>query len=305
MTKENKQYPLVSIWCAVYNHEPYIRQCLEGFLTQKTNFQFEAIIHDDASTDSSAQIIQEYADKHPHIIKPILEKENQYSKGVNFLGVIRNKACRGKYIAYCEGDDYWTDPLKLQKEIDILESHPDVMMVHTAFRDVDGLSQPISISGREDYYKKSIHGNAFVNLIKGNYVKTLTTVYRREVLESEILKHSPFKFDYAISLTAAAMGKIAYLPEKTGCYRIINTGMMHTMGEKVLMWTNCVRLYFIQCMLKGQVQGLTKADLHKVVMYVWGQVLSRHPTKENVLFIIRNPQIFRFLPYALKTKFFQ
>lgn len=123
--KDNQQPLMVTIRCTVFNHERYLRECLDGFVMQKTNFRFEAIVHDDASTDGSAAIIKEFAEKYPDIIKPILETENQYSKQDGSLGRIMDESCHGKYIAFCEGDDYWTDPLKLQKQIDFLESHPD------------------------------------------------------------------------------------------------------------------------------------------------------------------------------------
>lgn len=119
---------IVTIRCIVYNHEPFLRQCLDGFVMQQTNFPFEAIVHDDASTDGSAAIIREYAEKYPDIIKPIIETENQYSKRDGSIRRIMDAHTRGKYVAYCEGDDYWTDPLKLQKQVDFLESHPDYSM---------------------------------------------------------------------------------------------------------------------------------------------------------------------------------
>ena len=124
---------MVSIHCLVYNHEPFIRQCLEGFVMQKTNFPFEAIVHEDASTDGSAAIIREYAEKYPDIIKPIFETENQYSKHDDSIARVMHVHMRGKYIAWCEGDDYWIDPLKLQKQVDFLESHPDYGMCYTNF----------------------------------------------------------------------------------------------------------------------------------------------------------------------------
>ena len=133
---------LVSIRCLVYNHEPFLRQCLDGFVMQKTDFRFEAIVHDDASTDGSAAIIREYADKYPDIIKPILQTENQYSKHDGSITRITFEACTGKYIALCEGDDYWTDPLKLQKQVDYMEAHPDCSlcfhnaMIHWYDRDI-------------------------------------------------------------------------------------------------------------------------------------------------------------------------
>ena len=114
MEKDNSL--MVSIQCLVYNHEPYLRQCLDGIVMQKTNFRFEAIVHDDCSTDGSRKIIEEYAAKYPDIIKPIYETENQYSKKDGSLRRIVNSRLTGKYIALCEGDDYWIDNLKLQKE---------------------------------------------------------------------------------------------------------------------------------------------------------------------------------------------
>lgn len=111
--------------CTAYNHEKYIRQTLNGFVMQRTNFAFEAIVHDDASTDHTAAIIREYAEKYPDIIKPIYQTVNQYSQKVNIYRDIMAPLAQGQYIAYCEGDDYWTDPHKLQKQVDFLESNPE------------------------------------------------------------------------------------------------------------------------------------------------------------------------------------
>ena len=105
----------LSIVCTAYNHEKYIRSALDGFVMQKTNFAFEAIVHDDASTDGTADIIREYAKKYPDIIVPIIQTENQHSKKVQITREIIFPMIKGKYIAFCEGDDYWTDPYKLQK----------------------------------------------------------------------------------------------------------------------------------------------------------------------------------------------
>ncbi len=119
--------PLVSISCITYNHAPYIRECLDGFMMQQCNFDFEVLIHDDASTDGTQEIIKEYQAKYPNIIKPILQTENQWSKGVRGMNPRFNfPRAQGKYIAMCEGDDYWTDSLKLQKQVDILERHPEI-----------------------------------------------------------------------------------------------------------------------------------------------------------------------------------
>ena len=124
--------PLVAIHCLVYNHEPYLRDCFEGFVMQQTNFPFIALVHDDASTDGSAAIIHEYEKKYPHIFKAIYEIENQYSKHDGSLDKIMHiatDAVGAKYVAMCEGDDYWIDSHKLQRQVDLLESNKTLMAV--------------------------------------------------------------------------------------------------------------------------------------------------------------------------------
>ena len=123
----NDMEPLVSICCLTYNHAPFIRKCLDGFLMQETSFPVEILIHDDASTDGTDDIVREYAEKYPEKIFPLFETENKYSNGYKgrMDTTFNYSRARGKYIASCEGDDYWTDPLKLQKQVDFMESHPD------------------------------------------------------------------------------------------------------------------------------------------------------------------------------------
>ena len=115
----------VSVVCLAYNHAKYIRDALEGFVSQKTSFPFEVIVHDDASTDGTDLIIKEFQSRYPEIIKPVFQKENQYSQGVSIAQAFLYPLVHGEYVALCEGDDYWTDPLKLQKQVEALESHPE------------------------------------------------------------------------------------------------------------------------------------------------------------------------------------
>ncbi len=115
----------VSVVCTVYNHEKYLRKCLDGFVSQKTTFRVEYLIHDDCSTDRSAIIIAEYARKYPSIIIPFYEDENQHSKGVKIIKQILFPYVRGKYLAICEGDDFWSDDQKLQKQYNYMEAHPE------------------------------------------------------------------------------------------------------------------------------------------------------------------------------------
>lgn len=124
---------VVTVFCITYNHEKFIRQALEGMVMQKTNFPFEVLVHDDASTDGTADIIREFEARYPEIIRPIYQTENQYSQGKRICEDIMLPRTKGKYIALCEGDDVWTDPLKLQKQVDFMESHPEFQAtVHRA-----------------------------------------------------------------------------------------------------------------------------------------------------------------------------
>lgn len=172
--------PLLAIKCLAYNHEPYIRQCLDGFVMQKTDFPFIAIVHDDASTDKTADIIREYAEKYPDIIKPIFESENQYSKHDGSIRRIIDKAIPEsvKYIAICEGDDYWTDSCKLQKQVNFLESNSDYSMCfHNALEHWENGSV-------KDHFFTQIEGREYTGkeIYKEWIVPTASVVYRKSAL---------------------------------------------------------------------------------------------------------------------------
>jgi glycosyltransferase involved in cell wall biosynthesis len=149
--------PVVSVCCTTFNHERYIAQAIDGFLMQETDFPFEIIIRDDCSTDQTAAIVRHYAEQYPHLIKPIYEQENQYSKGVKPMPVARKQAI-GKYVALCEGDDYWTDPKKLQLQVAFLDEHPDYAVSgHDAFI-VDEAGTHLQDSKLPDMYKRDYSG---------------------------------------------------------------------------------------------------------------------------------------------------
>ncbi len=219
--------PLLAIRCLTYNHEPYIRQCLEGFIIQKTSFPFIAIVHDDASTDKTAEIIEEYALKYPDIVKPILEKENQYSKHDGSLGRILNNAIPEsvKYIAMCEGDDYWIDPNKLQKQVDFLESNPEFGMVygkvHTWLQE-------------ENKFGKSFGKKAhtFEELVRYNTIPTLTVVLKYNLQQQYLDEIDPvtknWKMgDYPMWLYISKVSKIGFIDEYLGTYRINTVSASH------------------------------------------------------------------------------
>ena len=217
---------LVAIKCATYNHEPYIRDALEGFVMQKTNFPFVAIVHDDASTDGTPDIIREYAAKYPDIIKPIYETENQYSKRDGSLRRIMNAAVEAsgaKYVALCEGDDYWTDPLKLQKQVDFLESHPDYSLVFANAR----LHYDAGLS--EDTFPLEKREYTALESYRHFYVPTPTVVYRKEVLNSPCYKElskikRPVFGDLTLYMAASSIGKTYCVGDIVCGYRRLSSG---------------------------------------------------------------------------------
>jgi glycosyltransferase involved in cell wall biosynthesis len=216
----NTDTPMVSIRCITYNHEPYIRQCLEGFVMQKTNFKFEAIVHDDASTDHTADIIREYAAKYPDIIKPIYETENQYSKHDGSLRRIMDAACTGKYIALCEGDDYWIDPLKLQKQVDFLEANSEYSM---CFHKADTIFWP---SGElSPLYQDLKEKDYTIDEIAENWIVPTCSVVYRSIFQNKIPKNKKFIHgDIVLFLTMATHGKVHCLNDKMSIYRRLSTG---------------------------------------------------------------------------------
>lgn len=225
---------LLSIRCFVYNHEPYLRQCLEGFVMQNTNFAFEAIVHDDASTDNSAAIIREYAEKFPDIIKPIYETKNLYSRHDGSLQRAVDDAISSssKYIAICEGDDYWTDPLKLQKQVDFLESHPDYGLVYTNYKNYFQENGTTTIS--------NCIQTSFEDEIIRNRIATLTTLVRGSLWKQYVqdIGNTPYERkwlmgDYPIWIYILANSKAKLISDVTAVYRVLkNSASHHTSYKK-------------------------------------------------------------------------
>lgn len=222
--------PLVAIHCLVYNHEPYLRDCFEGFVMQQTNFSFVAIVHDDASTDNSVAIIREYEEKYPHIFKPIYETENQYSKRDGSLDRIMNvaiDATGAKYVAMCEGDDYWTDPLKLQKQVDFLEANPEYSMCfHSADIKIQGVDKSKCGAQCENIQDKEYSSTElFVEWI----VPTASIVYDRQRVNSYFIKHPEWatRGDIILVLKCSHVGKVWGMSDKMSVYRMQPNSVSH------------------------------------------------------------------------------
>lgn len=218
--------PVLSICCTTYNHEDYIRQALDGFLMQETNFPFEIIVRDDASTDKTAEIIKEYEKKYPNIIKPIYKKENTYSKGVKPSLVCFNKAM-GDYIALCEGDDYWTDPKKLQIQVDEMQKYPQFGLSFHLSLSIDNLN---NILCPKLHDKNKIY--SLKEIITGDFhlVQTNTIIFRKEKLHNlnyKLLTKSPVG-DFWIRVSASMPNGALLINRIMGCYRVLSRGSWST-----------------------------------------------------------------------------
>ena len=195
--------PVLSICCAAYNHEAFIRDCLDGFLMQETTFPVEILVHDDASTDGTADVIREYESLHPRVVLPVYQTENQYSKGTGDLFSL--KRTRGQYVAICEGDDYWTDPLKLQKQVDFLDRNPDYVMCYHDAKVVDPSGKVVADSKLPAHCKRDFSSE---DLMKGAWTLNLSRVFRRAPVLTE--KEAPLRARVVLNsdmLFTARLGK--------------------------------------------------------------------------------------------------
>ncbi len=208
----------VSILCMAYNHEQYIKSALDSFLMQKTSFEYEIIVHDDASTDGTAEIIKEYAKKYPKRIIPICQKENQYSKGIDIIQTHVKSKIRGEYIAFCEGDDYWIVSDKLQKQYEALEKNQNIdICAHGAIEKENGrIVGYISPAEKECVFPTS-------EVIKGGggFVASAALFYRRCIVDNpEPEFRKMLQLDYTLQVMGALRGGMLYFPENMSVYRI-------------------------------------------------------------------------------------
>ena len=210
--------PLVSVCCLAFNHEKYIRKTFEGIFSQKVNFEFEIIVHDDASTDNTRKIIDEFDIKYPGIIKKLYQKENQYSKGINPYHTYIRPQIRGKYVADCECDDYWTDDHKLQKQIDFLEHNLEFSICGHSFKTVDSNEKLLFYDGRKG---RGDHIISIEDTILNHAMpQTASMVYRAELIHDEPEFFRKLKVgDYPLRVYMALKGKFYYLDSTMSCYR--------------------------------------------------------------------------------------
>lgn len=219
--------PLVSVWVCAYNHEKYIRECLEGVVSQKTTFTYEVIVTDDCSTDSTQAVILEHAERYPTLIRPILGKRNLYSAGRKRLIEQFLPLARGKYVSFCEGDDYWTYNGRLQALADFLETHPRHSMCFHAYR---GLSE---IEGLQVNYPRLRHSRnvGVMDLMiqhKAHFASLMGRTYQLKndcQLSDEISKKKWNALDLRIILAWLNVGKVYGISKTWSVYRLHPRGI--------------------------------------------------------------------------------
>lgn len=220
--------PLVSVFCNTFNQVSYIAKCLDSFLAQKTNFPIEVLVTDDASTDGTAEIVADYAESHPDTFIAILHEENQYSKGVNHNREFLWPLSRGKFIAFCEGDDWWSDPLKLQKQYDKMLATPTASWcVHA--------SDYVDEKGRLLYVSRLYESDSLLEFTEAcqriQLAATASFFVRKEVY-GRYLDAAPSKMcchgDFKMSRFFSLFGDTIYLSESMSAYRCFAHGSINS-----------------------------------------------------------------------------
>ena len=211
---DNLDSIVISVCCTTYNHESYITEAIDGFLMQETDFPFEILIRDDCSTDKTASIVKEYVNKYPNLIRAVFEEENTYSQGVKPMPQLY-KISKGKYIALCEGDDYWTDPYKLQKQVEFLENNIDYSGVAHQCCIIDSNGKI-----KKKSYRKGIKEILTMkDFLSEPPFQTATFVFRSSYMKKFPSVYKFYSGDKFLMLFSSIFGKIKYYPQAMSHYR--------------------------------------------------------------------------------------
>ena len=297
----------VCVWCLAYNHEKYIRQALDSILNQKTTFTWKLIIYDDASTDSTPAIIKEYADKYPEKILAILQKENQYQKGIEVLSFII-PYLKGKYVASCEGDDYWIDNFKLQKQYEFLEVHKEINGCYHNIQVVNDKEQ-IMVSKEFPYKKYCVYEKDYTKNLK-LLGQTASAFYRNffadfTVDEIKAFNNCKANGDRKIAVTIGMMGKVAYLEDIMAVHRVvINSGdSWHALTYNKNMTVNKL---ISQNSLREYVKEVFEIDVDikaEEIQLLWNALMYYNETKSRDDFEILK-QSWKLIELNTRTKMY-
>lgn len=213
------EIPLVSICCITYNHEKYIAEAIDGFLMQETTFPFEILIGEDCSTDGTMEIINIYKNLYPNLIK-VITGDTNLGMQKNFTRIF--EACGGRYIALCEGDDFWTSPHKLQRQIDFLENNSDYAICCHKSENYHQENNTVLNYFPAIEYEKDL---TIYDLFQANIANTCTFVYRNQNIKIPLFFENFSLGDWPLHMLHAEYGKIKYLPQSMARYRVHSGGI--------------------------------------------------------------------------------
>ncbi|MFC5694226.1 glycosyltransferase family 2 protein [Pseudomonas sp. GCM10022186] len=307
--QENVERPVVSIVCLTYNQERYIDDAIRGFLIQKTDFPFEIIVNDDASTDSTAEKIREYWRKYPKIIKPIIQKENQYSKSPYGLLCKVIQETRGNYIALCEGDDFWITTDKLQRQLNAMQDNPEIKICfHRNFQgNTDKGEEAFFETPRSRFLypnRQSILSTKVIILGDGDYMHTASIMMTRDAMDNlpGWLSDCPFG-DYFIQIMGAADSGALYIPELMSFYRMTAVGSWSS--RKIIPESQhrlICQMHHSLKVLNQELKGRYETEISIML-----EKLRHHYLSEisNVLFLKDSPDspIKKFMPRLMRYFF--
>lgn len=281
MDKNKDTNCLVSIICDVYNHERYLRDCLEGLVKQTTNFRYNILIHDDASIDGSPQIIKEYEMKFPEMFFPILQNSNQYSKGVGIWESYQFPRVFSKYVAFCEGDDYWIDSMKLQKEVDYLESHPDCSAVFTNIIVKDETSEPIQ------YHNSSMQSRFYT---QKEMLKGLLFPLSSICVRSDVIKKWNYSIkangDILLAYIATLEGKVFMIDDYMSVYRKTGKGVCTSKSSSAQLIAELSEWYNFHKQINfPHPQTLIYHQANVIFRFYCKNKLSNFPVKDAIKYI--------------------
>ena len=277
--KEGRSLPVVSICCITYNHKDYIAQAIDSFLMQETNFPFEILIHDDASTDGTSEIISSYERKYPDIISVFIQDENQYSQGGRFMAPrFLLPVARGKYIALCEGDDYWTSPQKISKQFKFMEESLDYSCCFHAIEQKDD-----TVNKSLSHTKLPLKGDTFYfeDVVESYFIPTLSLFFRKSLMPLDLPSYQKKMFgDMFMQLLLTSKGPAYYFDEVMGVYRHHDNGVSKSMTHLSAI-DNALNVYNeINLITKGRFERLINKRMSSYADYCY----FRHFSSQGEIF---------------------
>ena len=284
---------MVSITCVAFNHEDYIHTTLNSFLEQETTFPFEIIINDDVSTDKTVDILKEYEAKYPNIVKPVYQTENQFSQGINTMAILF-PLVTGKYVAFCDGDDFWVDKEKLQIQVTEMEKHPEVdLSFHSSYRLV-GDERVEMLAKRADHNKIFPVQNSILG--QGDFTETAAMMFTSSLIHSlpEWFKTS-IPGDYISEIMGAQRGGSLYIDRCMSVYRsglesgwTENESKKSTEERKKTLFDFIGQLDFLDNYLKKKYHAEFDSIIHKAYFDFICSVNNNHEVKAEIFARFKN-----------------